>query len=594
VTSTARPLAFLALVVALFACATISQAATLSPRAKVEALLLERDFDALSDALRKPPPSPSDAERLFTLALTMLDTEAFYRLYDVAPDAMKREAMTAAVQHGRVDLLDGLVKRGWDPNDARGWRGSFVMTAARSGNIRVIEWALKSGVRALPENGPENELAAASYALAAARPPSKETYAASAFRWLEARGFQPATHPDAVAELTGNLLRYGDLALVDRYVRLFKAQNVFDPNAKRRGIPLVYSALTVPALEYLEAQGAKIDVPSVDEPAVTMRALSSQMANMAALRGRFSFPNLLDTVMDPPYRANPLENRDLDRAARFYLLSKGLPPRGDALLHVLGATPADLELVEALLKAGADPNWRPDGRCGAALHCVAKATASGRLDGDTARKLIALLVRSGADLRQVTTFGGTPVRHAAMTCDWKALKVWLDAEHDANVSSSVHTILASHTLNVQSCDKPTPDVIRELTRAGADPNAGVTPPLHTLASARLAVPMEIYDALLDAGADVNRGDGAGNTALRPLVTLGLRQKAPCRPAQQEARSCADETLQERARLIRHLVSRGADPSRPNKTGESTLDAARKLPDEEKRQSYVSALSAPAR
>src|SRR5687768_16297701 len=124
-----------------------------------------------------------------------------------------------------------------------------------------------------------------------------------------------------------NLLRYGDTVLLDRYVRMLRAQNAFDPNAKFTGIPLVYSANSVATLKYLETEGATIDVPSVDESLEKMRALMSQMSGLLTLRG-----SRADTALDlmgPTHRANPLENPELDREARFYLLSKGLRPQGD-------------------------------------------------------------------------------------------------------------------------------------------------------------------------------------------------------------------------------------------------------------------------
>jgi hypothetical protein len=430
---------------ALISCIAATHAAVppLPPRTE-ERLLLDRDFETLEGALRKSPPSPLAAERLFVLALTKLDAEAFYRLYDIAPEATKREAMTAAAYHGRVDLLQGLVKRGLDLATARAGRGTVVTTAARAGKIAVIEWVLKSGVGALPQDASDNELAAASQELAAASGPDQRIYAASAFRWLESRGFNPPLHPDAVVELTSNLVRFGDVGLLDRYVALLRTKNAFDPNAKRIGMPLVHTANTLPMLKYLEAQGATLDVPSVNEIAEKMRQAVSQMGGFFGSRpGRAASIASMFDAMGPSRRANPLENPGLDRDARLYLLSRGLRPQGDAVLYAILAAPTDFAMVDAMLKAGADLN--------------------------------------------------APRQN-------------------------------------------------------------------------------------------------GRTTLHALVSAPLRNKTACTRTADEAQICVAETLEQRARIMRYLVDRGADPAQPDKNGTSALDAARKLSDEQRRLAYVGALS----
>jgi hypothetical protein len=150
-------------------------------------------------------------------------------------------------------------------------------------------------------------------------------------------------------------------------------------------------------------------------------------------------------MLPPAHRVNPLENPELDREARFYLLSKGLRPQGDALLHAVLDAPTDLALVDLMLKAGAD----------------LKATR---------------------------------------------------------------------------------------------PN--------------------------------------GTTILHALVSAPLMTKAPCRPSplRDTQVSCPTETVEERAAVMALLVVRGADPAQPDKNGTSALDAAHKLPDEQRRHAYVSALS----
>jgi ankyrin repeat protein len=108
----------------------------------------------------------------------------------------------------------------------------------------------------------------------------------------------------------------------------------------------------------------------------------------------------------------------------------------------------------------------------------------------------------------------------------------------------------------------------------------------------LAAPTDfaMVDAMLKAGADLNAPRQNGRTTLHALVSAPLRNKTACTRTADEAQICVAETLEQRARIMRYLVERGADPAQPDKNGTSALDAARKLSDEQRRLAYVGALS----
>ena len=156
---------------------------------------------------------------------------------------------------------------------------------------------------------------------------------------------------------------------------------------------------------------------------------------------------------------------------------------GSGFLHVAIRT-GELEAVEALLKAGADPN-RIDGQGWTPLN----AAVAGLNGKGTPLAIIDALLQAGADPNQPGGKSNEPFKTETMSIG----------------RTREHPLAIAITLGF-------PETVELLLEAGANPNqlfdTGVTP-LHLAvisARANIVEKATIAEALLEAGADPNRPD----------------------------------------------------------------------------------------
>ena len=251
-------------------------------------------------------------------------------------------------------------------------------------------------------------------------------------------------------------------------------------------------------------------------------------------------------------------------------LGAGDDMHGPTALHS-AARSGNVEVVRALLQAGADPNawqmsfatdygwgWTP-------LHLAAGSNA----DPDVVRALIEagadIDAPSGESYRQ----GNSPLHYAAENPNPAVATVLLDAGADVNARSA----RGRTPLHMAAAGASDPAVIELLVEAGADVNAldaAGRAPLHTAAYHNHRP--EITNALITAGADINARDpdgyvpsGRAANDRTPLFMSVHRadgvivgQRIPTR---------------QNLRVVEALVRAGADLEQPDGSGLTALHAA---------------------
>jgi len=147
--------------------------------------------------------------------------------------------------------------------------------------------------------------------------------------------------------------------------------------------------------------------------------------------------------------------------------------RGATVLQ-LAARYNELEVLQGLLQAGADPNAKQNSNNmdQTALH---EAVRLGYLE------VVKALIAKGADTNQPDKYGNTPFHLAAIHDKVKVLQALLEAGADPNAKNSKTGLTALH----EAVEEGHLEVIKELIAKGADinqtDNKGNTP-LHTAVS----------------------------------------------------------------------------------------------------------------
>ncbi len=156
-----------------------------------------------------------------------------------------------------------------------------------------------------------------------------------------------------------------------------------------------------------------------------------------------------------------------------------------------------------------------DGRKEAAIHW-----AVDRCDV----KMVAMLIKHGADVNQPAPYLGLPLDLAASQCDSEIVQLLLDAGAAVEGRSPYPTGAGATALHSASVTRLAN--IQLLLEHGADPNArkrnGSTPLFDVVASAGGVDDdqrIEAAKVLLEAGADVNAKNNSGDSALSLLEQL---------------------------------------------------------------------------
>ncbi|KAL7807629.1 ankyrin [Trichoderma gracile] len=225
-------------------------------------------------------------------------------------------------------------------------------------------------------------------------------------------------------------------------------------------------------------------------------------------------------------------------------------PLGETALHTAVNSPV---LLKLLLDAGLDANAATnDGET--PLHYLRSAAYP-------VMPSIELLVEEGhADINAAAHDGQTPLHALIRMLEGDALTRFLEYEANCRAADSkgntpLHLLMQGYGARVET--------VRALLVGGADPNArnhdGLTPLLFC--SYVDAGYMDILDAFLDFGADINAVDRNGNSLLFRLLSSS-------------ARPYGDESQ----RYIAHVIDRGLSPFQRNYHGETALHQAVKYHD----------------
>jgi len=196
----------------------------------------------------------------------------------------------------------------------------------------------------------------------------------------------------------------------------------------------------------------------------------------------------------------------------------------------------NLSLVQYLLSNGADPNQMT--QWGTALHLAASLGAKEILDE---------ILRHGADLEALDSFGRTPLVHAVVEGRTDIVEVLLKRGASPNPGDEVSSPLIFAILPGKT------DIVRLLIAHGADPEwKGADGDTAIMLAASFGQ-QDIVQILLDAGANVNASDNWQTTALIKAVATS-----------------------EEPSMVQFLIRHGAELDAADQWGRSALTMAREL------------------
>ena len=165
-----------------------------------------------------------------------------------------------------------------------------------------------------------------------------------------------------------------------------------------------------------------------------------------------------------------------------------------------------------------------------------QAAAHGQLNS------VRALLERGADVNKKDSIGFTALMLAVRRGDHDVVKTLLDAEADPNVATGVAHVgrWSVLTMAMSRCNQNRIRLMDTLIAAGAKVNPPIDDPITPLNYAIEQSDLEMIQAVLQRGADVNRVGKFGNTPLTAAVSMGDPDVA----------------------VVKLLLAAGADPNPP--------------------------------
>lgn len=406
-----------------------------------------------------------------------------------ARDKGGKPVLVLACIQGRAATAEALLEGGADPNaDCDGKGGTTALqVAAILGHAGIIRTLLAAG--AVPSRG-----MAAAFAV-------------------------EQGHPDAVRELVPfvddaeqqrRMLRAaaksGSVAMIEAVTAAGGVPaDAADDHADEGAPPVFLAAASghADSVRALVAAGASPDAPSADGYTTLFAAVNSGSAS----------------VVDA-------------------LVECGVSAAALAPALVFAAKRGDAEVLDALLRNGADPDSVLDETGVFALGMAAHA--------DAGLPCLKRLLRAGADPNSASSDGSTALYSASVMGTVPQVRALLAAGADVDARRS-----AGQTPLLAACAKGHATVVRLLLEAGADAEAAMNTGATPLLMAALDGSAAVVRVLLLNGADARTAERAGVT---PLHLAAHKNHAP---------------------IVRLLLDSGADPLAVTDAGVTPVEVARR-------------------